>query len=142
MLPEACGGAVKKTKHLLEILTGCDYNLPNYTYQELVCFFCGWLPGLSVRAITTLICISQLHLLSHPSVNQCAAKVSWSNIASLLLRLANYNHRYLLQNHFQSDLTWHLTGPFLRTYKDIFNVTRFSSDVCLYISDLYRLYNG
>lgn len=58
--------------------------------------FVGWLSRLAVRAITPLICISQLHLLSHPSVNQCAAKVSQRTIASLLLRLANNSHRNLL----------------------------------------------
>lgn len=83
-------------------LSNCSHH--KLLFSLVAAFF--WLP---VRAITALICISQLHLLSHPSVNQCTVKVSRSTVASLLLRLADYNHKTCCKIIFNS--IWHETGP-------------------------------
>lgn len=84
----------KPHKTLGEIITVCHCNLWKRSRQPSVAVaFAGWLLGLFVRAITTLICISQLHLLCHPSSNQCEVA---ERCCSLLLRLANYRHRNLL----------------------------------------------
>lgn len=74
LLLEACAGSVTK-KAIVKILTACDCNLSNCSHKETCVFFGDWLPGLSVRAITTLICISQLLLRCHPSANQCTVTV-------------------------------------------------------------------
>lgn len=67
------GSVIKKA--IIKILTACDCNLSNCSHKETCVFFGDWLPGLSVRAITTLICISQLLLRCHPSANQCTVTV-------------------------------------------------------------------
>lgn len=70
------------------------------------------LPGLFVRAITSLICIRRLHLPCHPSANQCGVR---EQRASLPLSPSSHNQAGVTENRLQLDPTCCVTDTCLRT---------------------------